>query len=266
VFLPEQLFDTGGTGADLWILVAQKDRLRRGSVVVVDARTISPGADGTTASDGVDDARQTIIEITHLVRDALELSGDDRVLVKRNEAFGHFDLTIERPLRLIWRLDEAALDALSRSDEWRAFLALRSNAGVANPLDFFYELIGLRRHHLAITWDTAKACSKDLRGSMGGHADVALAKLLVAAAATKSEEGVPQPSATRAGFESDPTLRTHAQVPMPFGYLGMSPLGQREAKSRAAKAYMSVATQKHSDAWVDGSKTLVGYAIPSAPD
>jgi len=264
VSLPDHLFETGGASADLWILAPHKGRTRRGSVALVDARGVSPELKGAAGVQRTEVVRKAVKEIAHLLRDALELQHDSRVRVQRNEKFGYFELTIDRPLLRIWRLDEATLDNIGRSEEWRELLAQRARGDDVDPLDIFYNLIRDRRHHIGMTWPSEKECARDVRGDMGEHATAKVARILVSAAATTSEFGARSLTHDGDGYESDPSLRTYARVPMTSGYLSMNPLSKRQAQAGAARSFLVVAEAAHKGAWIDDTKTMVGYVIPSA--
>ena len=102
-------------------------------VVLVDGRDL-----GTKMRKSLGDKRkeltpEAIAEITRLFAEALEIAGgpepDPRVKVMRNEEFGYARLTVERPLRRVWRIDDETLGRHARGRPRRARGPERSRVG-----------------------------------------------------------------------------------------------------------------------------------------
>jgi type I restriction enzyme M protein len=116
VALPDQMFYNTGIFTYVWIVTNRKPTERAGTITLVDARAL-----GTKMRKSLGDKRKELTsdaigEITRLFRDALDFAAsgdpDARVKVMRNEEFGYARLTVERPTRRVWRVDETTLAVL----------------------------------------------------------------------------------------------------------------------------------------------------------
>jgi type I restriction enzyme M protein len=107
VALPDQLFYNTGISTYFWILTNRKPVDRQGKIVLVDARN-----EFTKMRKSLGEKRKTmsddqIADITRLYSEALEHADTDkRVKVFDREAFGFQRITVEQPLRRIWRFTE----------------------------------------------------------------------------------------------------------------------------------------------------------------
>ena len=109
VAMPDQMFYNTGIGTYVWIISNRKDAKSKGKVRLIDARDF-----GTKVRKSLGDKRKeltddAIVEITELYSGALGKKSDKRVKIMRNEEFGFARLTVERPLRRVWRIDEEVL-------------------------------------------------------------------------------------------------------------------------------------------------------------
>ena len=123
VALPEQMFYNTGIGTYIWIVTNRKDKKRKGKIQLFDARDIfipmrrSMGdkrrkiGEGQDAPDGPEPD-----QIADIVKGYGRFAASDRSKIFNNEDFGYTRVTVERPLRLRYRMtveDKARfLDAL----------------------------------------------------------------------------------------------------------------------------------------------------------
>ena len=113
VGLPDQMFYNTGISTYVWIVTNRKPAERAGTVTLIDARELC-----TKMRKSLGDKRKeltpgAIDEIARLFRDAVELDGADaRVKVLPNQDFGFARLTVERPMRRLWRVDETTTAVL----------------------------------------------------------------------------------------------------------------------------------------------------------
>jgi len=107
VALPDQLFYNTGISTYFWILTNRKPQERLGKIVLVDARN-----EFTKMRKSLGEKRKTITDeqiadITRQYSEALEhASTDKRVKIFDRETFGFQRITVEQPLRRIWRFTE----------------------------------------------------------------------------------------------------------------------------------------------------------------
>jgi type I restriction enzyme M protein len=232
VALPDQMFYNTGISTYLWILTNRKTPDAAGTVRLVDAREL-----GTKMRKSLGDKRkqltpEAIATITALYAD---LPDDDaRVKVMRNEEFGYARLTVERPLRRVWRVDAETL------------------AGAEDVEG----LAGLTGRSLT----TAAAAKAAIKQATGGDAKTvnAIVKAI----------GVHDPDAAPArgkdgGLEPDPELRDQENIPLPAGYRDLDGAGRERAVRAAAEAHLADEIHPYvPDAWIDHTKTRIGYEIP----
>ena len=65
------------------------------------------------------------------------------------------------------------------------------------------------------------------------------------------------------GYEADADLRDQENIPLPDGYLAMSPAEQVKAVRAAAEKHLVDEIHPYvPDAWIDHDKTQIGYEIP----
>jgi type I restriction enzyme M protein len=237
VALPDQMFYNTGISTYVWIVTNRKPAERAGTVTLVDAREL-----GTKMRKSLGDKRKeltaaAIAEISRLFRDALELVGSDpRVRVMRNEEFGYARLTVQRPMRRTWRVDDATLAAL--------------------PEDLAAAIDNLRGQ----AWTTEKAAriAVSARGLTTKQINT-VAKVI----AVYDAEADPIKAKKGHGYEADPDLRDQENIPLPTGYLDFDEHEKTKAVRDAAEKHLAEEIRPYvPDAWIDHDKTRVGYEIP----
>ena len=234
VAMPDQMFYNTGIGTYIWIISNRKDKKSQGLVRLVDAREL-----GTKMRKSLGDKRKeltsdAIEQITNLYSNASLNSSDKRVKVMKNEEFGFARLTIERPLRRIWRVDEEILQS--------APAALRLKLAVLNGKSFISE---------------KEAEGAVLSAGLGGKETKAAMKAI---ATTDSSANPVQ--GNKYAFEADSDLRDNESVSLSAGFIQMNESERSKAIEKLAEEYLLKEITPHvSDAWVDHSKTKIGYEI-----
>ena len=231
VALPDQMFYNTGISTYVWILTNDKADEDRGTVKLIDARDL-----GTKMRKSLGDKRKeltpdAIAEVVRLYGGARdEFAGDSRVKVLTNETFGFQRITVERPLRRRWDVTPEVVAA----DPYAAYAAL---AG--------------RR------FDTEKALLAEVAGLTAAQR-----KLFVAACAVADPEA---PVVTGRGgkVEPDPDLRDQENVPLPEGWFALDEKQRETVLRETAEAHLENEIRPYvPDAWIDHSKTRVGFEIP----
>ena len=137
VALPDQLFYNTGISTYFWIVTNRKRPERRGTVQLIDARDLFVKMRKSLGEKRKEISAEQIAEITRLYSDHVE---GDRVKVFPNEAFGFLRITVERPLRVRWEINDdtiaaalAAKGVQKLGDDDRDALAklLEANRGLA---------------------------------------------------------------------------------------------------------------------------------------
>jgi len=253
VALPDQLFYNTGIYTYLWIVTNRKERGRRGKIQLVDGTSFfkkmrkSLGNKRNEVCDGQRD------DITRLYG---QLVDGEHVRVFDNADFGYQRITVERPLRLNFAVDD---ERLARVQEAAAFAALATSRKRKDTKAAQAEIEAGRREQEAIlaTLRTLagqgvvrnrEAFSEQMKAAFK-KADLkvpaALFKAILMALAERDETAEVCTDA-KGNPEPDPELRDYEYVPL----------------KEDIGAYMQREVLPHvPDAWVDESKTKIGYEI-----
>jgi type I restriction enzyme M protein len=240
VALPDQMFYNTGIGTYIWILTNRKPEDRRGKVVLIDARDL-----GTRLRKPLGDKRkelspEAISDITRLFVDARTAAADDdpRVRILTSEELGYARLTIERPMRRIWLVDEAGVAAADEDHQQR-----------------LSDLVGR-------TWDAESEAKKALIAAGFSSKEVTG---LLRDLARRDDDAAPTPARRGIGFEPDPELRDQENIPLPRGFLALDSSDRDEALRNAAIRHLTDEIHPYlEDAWIDFEKTRVGFEIAFA--
>lgn len=253
IALPDQLFYNTGIYTYLWIVTNRKERGRRGKIQLVDGTSFfkkmrkSLGNKRNEVCDGQRD------DITRLYG---QLVDGEHVRVFDNADFGYQRITVERPLRLNFAVDD---ERLARVQEAAAFAALATSRKRKDTKAAQAEIEAGRREQEAIlaTLRTLagqgvvrnrEAFSEQMKAAFK-KADLkvpaALFKAILMALAERDETAEVCTDA-KGNPEPDPELRDYENVPL----------------KEDIGAYMQREVLPHvPDAWVDESKTKIGYEI-----
>jgi type I restriction enzyme M protein len=235
VAMPDQMFYNTGIGTYIWIISNRKDKKSQGLVRLVDAREL-----GTKMRKSLGDKRKeltsdAIEQITNLYSSAALNSSDKRVKVMKNEEFGFARLTIERPLRRIWRVDEEIL--------------------LSAPAALRAKLVKLSGHTFLSEMEVESAVIS--AGFEGKEVKAAIKAIATTDVAATPVEG------KKSAFEPDPDLRDSENVSLPTGYIQMNEKERAKVVEKRAEEHLLKEVQPYvSDAWIDHSKTKIGYEIP----
>jgi type I restriction enzyme M protein len=278
VALPDQLFYNTGISTYIWVLTNRKEPRRQGRVQLIDARQFyvkmkkSLGNKRNKIGDRDENEPDQIGDITRIFGnfqhdEARTLSmngkGNEKTLtvskVFDNADFGFSKITVERPLRLNFQASAERLERLedetvfknlatsnkkseaarlkeiesgkNRQEEIRALLRVfaTTHGGkiYKDRKDFLLALREMdRQHGVRLSASELKA----LLNALGERDDTA--------EICRDRHGNPEP---------DPELRDTENVPL----------------KESIEAYFQREVLPHvPDAWIDGSKTKIGYEIP----
>ena len=172
-----------------------------------------------------------INEIARLYGGARDEYADDaRVKVLPNEAFGFQRITVERPMRRRWEVTAAAV-----ADE---------------PYAASASLVGQQ-------FETEKALMSEVP-----ELTTAQKKVFAKACAVADPEA-PIVKGRAGKVEPDPDLRDQENVPLPEGWLAMGEQERDKSLVETAEAHLEHEIRPYvPDAWIDHTKTKVGFEIP----
>jgi type I restriction enzyme M protein len=244
VALPDQLFYNTGISTYFWILSNRKRPEHKGKVVLLDARDQWVKMRKSLGDKRKEISAEQIEQITRWYADALEIAaapdGDAsrRVKVFPTTAFGYQRITVERPLRLRFEVTDDAIATVQASKPFRA-LAADDGARVLAALESLRDADGASR---AAFTRALTAALREHEASLGAP----LLKAVWAAVSVADPDGELQ--ADRKGNPlPDPDLRDNENVP----------LGEDVDEYLASEVLPHVP-----DAWIDRTRTKVGYEIP----
>ncbi|MET8252145.1 class I SAM-dependent DNA methyltransferase [Micromonospora sp. NPDC005197] len=237
VALPDQLFYNTGISTYFWILTNRKEPARRRKVVLLDGRDY-----WTKMRKSLGDKRKMltdehIAELTRAYVDALSIADDPehpqhaKVKIFKTTDFGYQRITVERPLRLRFEVTEETVALLAEAK------AVFKYAERESLLTAAKSLIG--------TFSGTRAeFAMKLNGL--GKLPAAVEKAVWEAFSISDPEGEVQTD-RKGNPLSDPDLRENENVPLDEDV--------HDYLKREVLLY-------HSDAWIDDTKTKVGYELP----
>jgi type I restriction enzyme M protein len=286
VALPEQLFYNTGISTYLWVLTNRKEKAHKAKIQLIDARAFwvqmekSLGNKRRRIGDPSDEKTRNdpdqIGEISKIFGDYID--GDTRTFTEEdpithqpvqkqrvvgkifdNEDFGYYKITVERPLRLNFQVNA---ERIARIEEESGFRNLATSAKKDQKVrEQEIEAGGQRqqaiRDFLRIVQDATgekvfkdrKIFLKALRDLDRAHSiNLTATELKAVLGALGERDDTAEICRDRNGRpEADADLRDTENVPL----------------KESIEAYFKREVLPHvPDAWIDESKTKIGYEIP----
>jgi type I restriction enzyme M protein len=250
VALPDQLFYNTGISTYFWVVTNRKRPDRRGTVQLVDAREYFTKMRKSLGNKRNEISPDQIAEITRLYGGIEE---NEKVKIFHNEQFGYQRITVERPLRLRYQVDDNTLDLLTASKAYRKL-------SEADQERLKATLSG----HKGLSTTDRKEALGTVSLALGGldkHAETAVLDALAVRdpdAPVITKKGQPEP---------DPGLRDNENVGLPTTAVSFEADPSTRLNSHdyrgAVEEYVAVEVLPYvPDAWVDWAKTKIGYEIP----
>jgi type I restriction enzyme M protein len=260
VALPDQLFYNTGISTYFWIVTNRKSPNRKGKVQLIDARQSFTKMRKSLGEKRKEISADQIADIVRLYGNFdQQLTDDDerRVKIFPNEAFGFLRITVERPLRLKWEVTDASADALL-ADKKLAKLDEQQRQ----------VLVEHARGRVGTTFDSEAAARKEAKRWMADlHLDgKPIESAIVDALAQRDPDA--DPITDKHGHpEPDPDLRDNENVPLPNEPVRYEPDPTDRLATdtyvKAAEQYVEQEVHPYvPDAWIDHTKTKIGYEIP----
>ena len=233
VALPEQMFYNTGIGTYVWIVTNRKERRRRGKVQLVDAReTWMPGG-SPDSKRSLGDKRRHLSEeqIDGIVRLYGLFEDGGRSKIFDNEDFGYTRVTVERPLRLRYRMTV---------DDKARFLD-----ACPDLLDDVQAIDGALGREPMSVWNAVWRDVEEILRGNGSRWKAPEKKLFRDVFTVTDPEAAPILKGAD-GYEPDPALRDFESVPLKQD---IEDYFEREVRPHVA------------DAWMDRDKDRFGYEI-----
>ena len=233
VALPTDMFYNTGIATYIWIITNQKTPQRQGKVQLINATDFHIPMSKSLGSKRKQISDEQITEITHLFGDFEDV--EDRVKIFASTDFGYHRITVERPLKLNFQASDERIEILKATKgfaRWpegqqqgilAALATLDGDRLYKNRNDFLFALTATG---VSLTAAQRKLVVESL-SERDETADV-----------ITNRKGEPEP---------DTELRDYENVPL----------------LEDIDAYFERDVRPHvPDAWIDHSKTKVGYEIP----
>ncbi|MDI6738758.1 MAG: class I SAM-dependent DNA methyltransferase [Candidatus Edwardsbacteria bacterium] len=259
VALPDQLFYNTGIYTYLWIVTNRKKPGRRGKIQLVDATKFFKKMRkslGNKRNEVCDDQRDEITRLYGMMNDECGMMSEF-VRIFDNADFGYRRITVERPLRLNFAVDEARV---ARLKETTAFANLASSKKRKDSKVALAEieagkkrqeemLLVLKKLPADKIWKNRDDFLSDLKAAFKYPSFIipnsSLLKALLMALAERDETADICTDA-KGNPEPDPDLRDYENVPL----------------KEDVDEYMKREVLPHvPDVWVDESKTKIGFEI-----
>ncbi|WP_431785542.1 type I restriction-modification system subunit M [Paenibacillus lactis] len=252
VAMPNDLFYNTGIATYIWVLTNNKSVNRRGKVQLVNAVDFSKKMKKSLGSKRNEISQEQIDEIVRMYGDFKE---SEYVKIFDNEDFGYHKITVERPLRLNFVISE---ERIQRIQEEKAFQNLatskkKGESGLAeieagkSQQDKIIET--LRSMTSEQVYKNRDEFTKILKEAFK-QADLTVAAPLLKAvlnALSEKDETAEICMKNKTEAEPDADLRDTENVPL---------------KEDISKYFEREVLPHVPDAWIDESKTKVGYEIP----
>lgn len=273
IALPDQLFYNTGISTYIWIITNKKEAHRQGKVQLIDARQFyhkmrkSLGNKRNIIGDGEDGRFDHISLITRIHGDFIHdqklefaTNGDTQTAIVSkifdNADFGYRQITVQRPLRLNF---QTMAERIDRLDGITGFANL-ARSKKKNPEEKQKEIeAGLELQHKiktvlksmdsGIVYRDREQFIKALKQSFAQHQISLKApqRNAILAALGERDETATICYDSKGNPEADPELRDTENVPLKED---LDTYFQREVLPHLP------------DAWIDPSKTKIGYGIP----
>ncbi len=235
VALPEQMFYNTGIGTYIWVVTNRKEQRRKGRVQLVDARDAWTLGGGPENKHSLGNKRRHITDaqIDEIVRLYGRLEEDARSKIFDNKDFGYTRITVERPLRLAYKMTV---------DDKIRFLDV-----CPHLLDDVQAVDAVLGREPMRDWDIVRRGIENILLAKGSRWTAAERKLFRDVFAFRDPSAEPVPAGgCGSGWEPDPTLRDFENVPLKQD---INAFFEREVRPHVP------------DAWVDREKDKVGYEI-----
>ncbi|PFB76731.1 restriction endonuclease subunit M [Bacillus anthracis] len=252
VAMPNDLFYNTGISTYIWILTNNKVTARKEKVQLVNAVDFSKKMKKSMGSKRNEIAQEQIDEIVRLYGDFKE---GEYVKIFDNEDFGYHKITVERPLRLNFLISKERIERVAEQKVFQNLATSKKKgdnglaeieAGKAMQANIMEVLCSLESEQLFKNRDEFTKLLKDSFKKVDVNIGAPVLKAILAGLAEK-DETADICMKNKTDVEPDTDLRDTENVPL---------------KEAIYEYFEREVTPHVSDAWVDESKTKVGYEIP----
>ncbi|MEK6564217.1 MAG: class I SAM-dependent DNA methyltransferase [Candidatus Omnitrophota bacterium] len=276
VALPDQLFYNTGISTYIWILTNRKEKRRKGKIQLIDAREFylkmrkSLGNKRNQIGDGEEGRANQISEISKIYGNfkhdetrTIMVDGVQKTLIVNkifdNADFGYNKITVERPLRVNFQASDERIALL---EEQKVFKSLASSdkkneavrqkeieTGKERQKEIRNLLVRLKEETGCIFFKNREQFLEKIR-QVGDNLDMRLSASefkAVLEVLSERDETADICTDKNGNPEADPELRDTENVPL---------------KEKIEHYFKREVLPHVPDAWIDETKTKVGYEIP----
>ncbi|SDC60982.1 type I restriction enzyme M protein [Pelagirhabdus alkalitolerans] len=253
VAMPPSLFYNTGISTYIWILTNHKAKWRQGKIQLINAVDFYQKMRKNLGEKRHEISQDQIDEIIKMYG---EFEESEHVKIFDNEDFGFQKITVERPLKLNFKVDD---ERIERLHEQKAFqnLATSKKKGEAGEKEIengqkkqeaiLEALQTLNDGTLYKNRDTFTKALKHALKQSGVDAKAPILKAILAALGKRDETADVCLKNAKGELEADPELRDTENVPL----------------KEDIHEYVEREVLPHvPDAWIDEGKTKIGYEIP----
>jgi len=251
VALPDQMFYNTGISTYIWLVTNRKAPERKGKVQLINGVAYFQKMRKSLGDKRKELSAEHIDQLTRLYA---EFNEGPEVKIFDNADFGFHRITVERPLKLNFQVSAERVARLEEQKAWQNLL--KSKKKGANAEADIAEGKALQEAVLSalgsmdaeVVYKSRQVFLKALKAALKAHGVKLAAPVQKAVLSALSERDEDAEVCTVKGdSESDTDLRDYENVPL----------------KEDIDAYMAREVLPHvPDAWVDTSKTKVGYEIP----
>lgn len=293
VALPNQLFYNTGIFTYIWLVTNRKPTRRKGKIQLIDATRHYQKMAKSLGDKRNELSEDHIREITRLYGEngqeavskfLCEGKPEEKVASKifDNREFGFLKMTVERPLRLNFLINDERIARLYEEPAFKALAASKkrknqeaidqeTTAGKALQQSILAMLEGMKSDELMTDSSVFQKLLRNAMKTANLKLDAPMHKAILSALSEKD----PTAEICRDGKgnpEPDPDLRDTELIPLPPALALPLPMDYgKKAKNDDllllvkdhCEAYLKKEVLPHvPDAWIDHKKTKVGYEIP----
>ena len=285
IALPDQLFYNTGIYTYIWIVSNKKSAKRRGKIQLIDGTQHYQKMAKSLGNKRNELSAEHIADLTRLYAEFKD-GASGRISTKvcskifNNQDFGYLKLTIERPLRLNF---QASPERIERLKLQTAFINLaaskkrkheaeilaeeaegqRQQQAVLAALSRMDDALYLNRPAFLKQMDSAlKSLDFKLPATVKKTVLEALSERDAAADICRDSKGHPEADSQLRDTELVP-LPSEIPLPLPVDYTDSTTDALITQVRAHCEAYLQAEVLPHvDDAWIDESKTKIGYEIP----
>ena len=251
VALPTDLFYNTGIPTYLWVITNRKSKERRGKIQLVNATEFYVKMRKSLGNKRKEISEEQIREISRIY---INFEENEYCKIFDNEDFGYYKITIERPLRLSFKITEDRINNLW-NEKGFLNLAKSKKKGAEGQKEIEEgrilqeKIISILKTLEGKEYNSREVFLKDLKELLKSNSiklNATLQKAIVNAIGER-DENAEICRDSKGNPEPDPELRDYEKVPLKediYEYF------EREVKPHVP------------DAWIDESKTKIGYEIP----